>query len=197
MTTQANRDNPVIFNVEYPDEPQDRLKAFFRIFLAIPILVVASALDRGYQGGFLFFGPALMIIFRQKYPRWWFDFNLELSRFWARVYAYIGLLREEYPSTDEHQAVTLDIAYPDVEADLNRWMPLVKWILAIPHYIVLAVLWVVAIAVTVIAFFALLITGRYPRGLFAFVVGVNRWSLRVEAYAFLLTTDKYPPFSLK
>ena len=136
-----------------------------------------------------------MILFRRKYPRWWFDWNLELTRFSNRVSAYFMLLRDEYPSTDEEQAVHIEIEYPDAERDLNRWLPLVKWLLAIPHYIVLAFLGVAVLVVTVIAWFAIVFTGRYPRGMFNFVVGWSRWALRVSAYAFLLVTDRYPPFS--
>jgi hypothetical protein len=149
----------------------------------------------GITGG-LFVATMLMIVFRQRYPRWWFDFARELSRFGARVGAYLALLTDRYPSTVEEQSVHLEIDYPDVESDLNRWLPLVKWLLAIPHYIVLAVLLVVTLVAVLIAWFAILFTGRYPRGLFDFVVGVGRWSLRVQAYAFLLVTDKYPRFSL-
>jgi hypothetical protein len=138
----------------------------------------------------------LLILFRQKYPRWWFDWNLQLLRFSHRVAVYVALLRDEYPSTDEEQAVHLDLQYPDAQAGLNRWLPLVKWFLAIPHYIVLLFLAIAAFVVVVIAWFAILFTGRYPRGLFDFVVGVTRWTLRVEAYALVLTTDRYPPFSL-
>ena len=148
-------------------------------------------------GGALFLATLLMLVFRRKYPRWWFDWHLELTRFTTRVGAYVLLLRDEYPSTDEAQAVRLDLDYPDAAADLNRFLPIVKWLLAIPHYIVLIVLWVVAIVVTVLAWFAILITGRYPRPLFDFVLGVSRWSLRVEAYMWLLTTDRYPPFRLE
>ncbi|MCH8276720.1 MAG: DUF4389 domain-containing protein [Bacteroidetes bacterium] len=197
MTLQAGSSYPVVFDIEYPDGPQNRLKAVFRIILAIPILILVSTITGGAQSGSLIFGPALMIIFRQKYPRWWFDFNVELARFNARIGVYLALLREEYPATDDHQAITLDFEYPDVERDLNRWMPIVKWILAIPHYVLLILLGIVAILAIVAAWFAILFTGNYPRGLFDFVVGVGRWSYRVQAYAFLLTTDKYPPFSLK
>jgi hypothetical protein len=137
-----------------------------------------------------------MIVFRVRYPRWWFDFARELTRFGARVTAYFGLLTDQYPSTVEEQSVHLEIDYPDVERDLNRWLPLVKWLLAIPHFIVLIVLWIGVILAVVIAWFAILFTGRYPRSLFDYVVGVGRWSLRVSAYAFLLVTDRYPPFSL-
>ena len=148
-------------------------------------------------GGTLFLPPLLLIVFRQKYPRWWFDWNVALAKFENRVGAYIFLLRDEYPSTDEEQAVHVEIPYPDVPNELNRFLPLVKWILAIPHYIALVVLGVIALVVLVISWFAILITGRYPRGLFDYMVGVGRWYLRVTAYMLLLTTDKYPPFSLK
>ena len=148
-------------------------------------------------GGVVFLPVLLMIVFRRKYPRWWFDWNVELTRFSTRVGAYFLLLRDEYPSTDEEQAVHIEVDYPDAERDLNRWLPLVKWLLVLPHYIVFAFLAVVLLAITVIAWFAIVFTGRYPRGMFNFVVGWNRWALRVSAYAFMLTTDRYPPFSLK
>ena len=138
-----------------------------------------------------------MILFRRRYPRWWFDFNLELNRFSTRIGAYLFLLTDQYPSTVDEQSVHLDIDYPNVEQDLNRWLPLVKWFLAIPHYVVLSVLVIGAMGATIAAWFSILFTGRYPKSLFDFVVGVGRWSLRVDAYAFLLTTDVYPPFTLK
>jgi len=145
--------------------------------------------------GVVFLPTALMILFRQKYPRWWFDWNLELTRLTIRVASYLALLRDEYPSTDEEQAVYLDLAYPDAK-DLNRWLPLVKWLLAIPHYLTLAFLAVAAVFGVIYAWIAILVTGRYPRPIFDFIVGVFRWWLRVMAYAFLLTTDRYPPFRL-
>ena len=202
---------PVQFSVDYPERPLNRVTTAFRIFVAIPILIVLGAVsgqtwqwsthDRGEvvvagAGGLLFFGPLLLILFRQKYPRWWFDWNLELTRFENRVGVYLALLDDRYPSTDDHQSVALDFPYPDARNELNRWLPLVKWFLAIPHYIVLAFLWLAAFFVIVFAWFAILFTGRYPRGLFDFVVGVGRWTNRVGAYAFLLVTDRYPPFRL-
>jgi len=145
--------------------------------------------------GVLFLPPLLMILFRRKYPRWWFDWNLELLRFSNRIYVYLALMDDRYPSTDEGQSVRLDYPYPDAERDLNRWLPLVKWFLAIPHYIVLVALWLLAFFCVVIAWFAVLFTGRYPEGLFGIVESVIRWGNRVTAYAFLLVTDRYPPFS--
>ncbi len=200
--------------IDYP-EKLDRLTTFFRLIWIIPIAIILSLLtatgnvvaftetgDRVVRSGGsisagLWLATILMILFRRLYPRWWFDFARELTRFEARVGAYLALLADRYPSTVEEQSVHLEIDYPDAERDLSRWLPLVKWLLAIPHYVVLAVLWVVAVAAVVVAWFAILFTGRYPRGLFDYVVGVSRWSLRVGAYAFLLVTDQYPPFSLR
>jgi hypothetical protein len=210
MATQSTT-YPVQFSVDYPDRQLNRLTTGFRILVAIPILIVLGAVSGstwfssyGRQGarfaiegagGLLFFGPLLMILFRQKYPRWWFDWNLELQRFTNRVFAYLLLMDDRYPATDQRQAVRLDYDYPEGGRGLNRWLPLVKWFLAIPHYIVLAFLWIAAVVVVIIAWFAILFTGRYPRGMFDFVEGVIRWGVRVVAYAFTLVTDRYPPFS--
>ena len=190
----AKTNYPVKFEIEYPKQ-LDRLSSFFRPLWSLPILVVLCFLTSNGSSG-LFPATALMIVFRQRYPRWWFDFGLELNRFSTRVSAYTFLLTDRYPSTVDKQMVRLDIEYPDALNDLNRWLPLIKWFLAIPHYVVLAFLAAAAIFVTIFAWFAILFTGRYPRSLFDFVVGVGRWGARVNAYAFLLVTDKYPPFSL-
>jgi hypothetical protein len=185
---------PVGFSVEYPDRELNRLTTAFRPIVAIPIVIVAAAI--GHSVSVLFLPPLLMIVFRQKYPRWWFDWNLELQRFSSRICAYLALMDDRYPSTDERQVVTLDFPYPDARNGLNRWLPLVKWLLAIPHYVVLVFLWLAALVTVIVAWFAILFTGRYPRGLFNFVSGVFRWTNRVIAYAFLLVTDEYPPFRL-
>jgi hypothetical protein len=189
MTT-ANQPYAARLEIDYP-ENLDRLTTLFRLIWILPIVVIQSLVTSG-----LWFATALMIVFRQRYPRWWFDFAREMARFGARVGAYAGLLTDTYPSTVDEQSVHLEVDYPDVERDLNRWLPLVKWLLAVPHYVVLALLWILAIAAVVVAWFAIIITGRYPRALFDFAVGVGRWTLRVNAYAFLLVTDRYPPFSL-
>ena len=208
---QQQEEYPVRFTVDYPDRPLDRLTTGFRIFVVIPILIVLGTVSGGGSwessydntrtttiaaGGLLFFGPLLMILFRQKYPRWWFDWNLELQRFGNRVGVYLALMDDRYPATDQEQSVHLDYPYPDVQRDLNRWLPLVKWLLAIPHYIVLFFLGIAAFVVVIVAWFAILFTGRYPRGLFDFVEGVIRWYNRVVAYAGVLVTDRYPPFRL-
>jgi hypothetical protein len=205
-------DYPVTFSVDYPDRDLDRLTTFFRIFTAIPIFILAATItgfSTNYHGatdatttivvggiGLLFLPVLLMILFREKYPRWWYDWNLNLQRFTARIGVYLALMDDHYPSTDEQQAVHLDYPYPDPATDLGRGMPLVKWFLAIPHYVVLFFLTIAAFVAVVIAWFAILFTGRYPRGLFDFVQGVMRWHNRVIGYALTLVTDRYPPFRL-
>ena len=207
MSQQADQ-YPVQLSVDFPDRALDRATTFLRLITIIPIVIVLIAVagsssdDSGGQyatagaGGAIVIAPLLMIVFRQKYPKWWFDWNVNLVQFSSRVAAYLFLLRDEYPSTDEEQAVHIDIRYPDVQNDLNRWLPLVKWLLAFPHYIVLVLLWIALVVVVIVAWFAILFTGRYPQAIFGFVVGVMRWSLRVQAYALLLTTDRYPPFGM-
>jgi hypothetical protein len=203
---------PVRFSVDYPDRELNRVSTGFRIFAIIPIAIVLASIG-GFtadtsQGstqastvviggtGLLFVPTLLMILFRQKYPRWWFDWNRELLRFINRVTIYLALMDDRYPSTDEAQSVHLDFDYPDARLDLNRWMPLVKWFLAIPHYIVLFFLTVGAVLAVIGAWFAILFTGRYPRGLFEYVEAVIAWHNRVVGYAAILITDEYPPFAL-
>ena len=208
---------PVEYDVEYSEEKRNRWSALGRLILVIPIMFIAwllggaasiddqamNSVPVGLQiqvailAAGLPIAIALMILFRKKYPRWWFDWNLELTRFSARVFAYVLLLRDEYPSTDERQAVTLNIAYPDVEGQLNRVLPLFKWLLAIPHYIILIFLWLAALIVSFLAWVVIVITARHPRWMFNYVVGLERWSYRVIAYAFILSTDRYPPFRFR
>ena len=203
---------PVKFAVDYPERELNRLTSFFRIFTVIPIAIVFSAItgySNTYDGvddttvtvvvsgvGILFLPVLLLILFRNKYPRWWFDWNLQLQRFANRIGVYALLMDDRYPSTDEEQGVHLDYPYPDVERDLGRGMPLVKWLLAIPHYVVLFFLYIGAFFAVIAAWFAILFTGRYPRGIFDFVEGVLRWHNRVVGYTFALVTDEYPPFRL-
>jgi hypothetical protein len=207
-------DHPVQFSVDYPDRELNRLTTAFRVFAVIPIVIVLAVIG-GYRSGgdvgsgsgttviavggtgLLFLPALLMVVFREKYPRWWFDWNLELLRFTNRVGVYFALMDDRYPSTDEQQSVHLNFSYPDVQQDLNRWLPLVKWFLAIPHYVVLFFLYIGAVFVVIFAWFTILFTGRYPRGAFDYVEGVIRWHNRVVGYAFILVTDTYPPFQLR
>jgi hypothetical protein len=182
-------DYPAALNIDYVSDGRNRITVFFRVVTLIPILLVVTGLQT------LLWPVILMVLFRQKYPRWWFDFNLEVTKFTTRVSAYWMLLSDEYPSTDEEQSTHLTLDYP-ADGQLNRWLPLFKWILALPHYIVLWVLVMVAAILVFVSWFVILFTGKLPQGIHNYVVGVSRWSLRVQAYAFLLTTDKYPPFSL-
>ncbi len=205
---------PARLEIDYP-ESLSRVSTLLRIPFIIPILVIQALLPvapvvaislaaegvidgdsvSGFAGAAFFLPLVLMIFFRRKYPRWWFDFLLELARFQARVIAYFDLLTDKYPSTDEEQDVHLDLDYPDAE-QLNQFLPIVKWLLLIPHYVVLAVLVVLSIPALIAAWFAIIITGRYPRPIFTYILGVNRYYLRIGAYGFLLITDRYPPFRL-
>lgn len=191
---------PINLSIDYPDKKMNRITTFLRLLTAIPILIIfgliAGGMFRVATGGLVFIPTVLMLLFLQKYPRWWFDWNLALTKFGTRVWAYLALLRDEYPSTDDERLYHIEIPYPKAEEELHRWLPLVKWLLAIPHYIVLLLLAIAALVAVIIAWFAILFTGRYPKALFDFVEGVFRWALRVVAYAFLLATDHYPPFRL-
>jgi hypothetical protein len=208
----GSNDYPLTFSVDYPDRSLDRLSTAFRIFLIIPIAILVATLEGGgfgsaaggtgfrYAGGgigILVIPVVLMLLFRKKYPRWWYDWNLQLTRFSNRIAVYLALMDDCYPSTDEQQAVHLDFPYPNAEHELSRGLPLVKWLLLIPHYIVLFFLTIGALFGAVFAWFSILFTSRYPRSLFDFIEGVIRWHNRVAAYGFLLITDRYPPFSLQ
>jgi hypothetical protein len=203
---------PATLMIDYPEKKLNRWSSFFRIFAAIPICIIIGLMSSGAfnwgqhseewrtgltAGATVFLPLVLMILFRAKYPKWWFDWNLAFTRFSYRVSSYVLLLRDEYPSTDQEQAVHLELLYPDVKTQLGRGWPLIKWFMAIPHYLVLCFLSVAALVVWIMAWFAVVFTGHYPRSLFGFTSGVLRWGLRVEAYSILLTTDKYPPFSLE
>ena len=207
--TEIKKDYPVSLSIDY-SEKSNRLTSFFRIFMIIPIFIILCFLSgqTGYASeqtdnliifgtGFIFVPTLLMLLFRKKYPKWWFDWNLSLTKFSTRVFSYLMLLTDQYPSTDEEQAVHIEIRYPDATKELKRGMPLIKWFLVIPHVFILVFLYIGIVFVTIIAWFSILFTGKYPESLFEYVVGVMRWSLRVSVYACLLTTDKYPQFSLK
>lgn len=195
---------PATLNIDYPEDV-NRLTVFFRLFISIPILIILGSLsyhgygselvpDESFWLGILVIPTALMILFRRKYPRWWFDWNLQLTKFSLRVASYLLLLRHEYPSTDEEQSVHIQIEYPNVKQDLNRWLPLIKWLFVFPHMIALCFIMMGVLVSTFLAWIIILISGKYPRSMFDFVVGAMRWGLRVQAYALLLITDQYPPF---
>ncbi len=203
-------DYPVHLDVDYPEGPRNRVTVLFRLILAVPALVLVGLFAHATTtqtangvetyttvGGFLFLPTLLLLLFRQRYPRWWFDFNVNLLALVLRVGIYVYLLRDEYPSTEDRQALNLRVPYPDAKTELSRGMPLIKWLLAFPHYVILFFLGIAVLVTTLVAWFAILLTGRYPRGLFDFSVGVHRWATRVTCYAVLLTTDRYPPFSLR
>ena len=198
MVVEVSKAYPISLSIDYPDKKMNRITTFFRLLTAIPILTIFGLITGGMiaAGGFVFIPTVLMLLFLQKYPKWWFDWDLALTKFGTRVWAYLALLRDEYPSTDDERLYHIEIPYPKAEEELHRWLPLIKWLLVIPHYIALFFLSIVALVMVAIAWFAILLTGHYPQALFDFVAGVFRWALRVVAYAFLLATDRYPPFKL-
>jgi hypothetical protein len=208
MQSGGGHNYPLTLSVDYPERNLDRLSTAFRIIAIIPIAILAALIEGGsfttgsgarYVGGgigILFIPVVLMLLFRKKYPRWWYDWNLQLTRFSNRILVYLALMDDRYPSTDEEQALHLDFPYPNADHDLSQGLPIIKWLLAIPHYIVLFFLTIGAVFAAIFAWFAILVTGRYPRPVFDYIEGVIRWHNRVGAYAFLLVTDRYPPFSL-
>ncbi len=205
----GEKNYPVNLEIDYP-ESLSRWKTFFRPFLALPVLILLSIVAgiSDYENyddkvkyvstfGLLYIATGLMILFRQKYPRWWFDWNYNLTKFGIRVMAYCALLTDKYPSTDEDQSVHVEMPYPDAKSELNRWLPLIKWFLVLPHYFILSILILTGFFVTLFVWFVILFTGKYPRGIFNFITGIMRWALRADSYAILLITDKYPPFTVK
>jgi hypothetical protein len=189
----APLDYPVRFDVQYPEQ-LSRWLIFVKWILAIPHFLILYALNA--VAGICVLIGFFAILFTRQFPRGLWDFVVNTRRWNENNSAYIALMRDEYPPFSWEPGVypvTLEVDYPE---EMNRWLPLVKWLLAIPHLIVLSVLYIAAIVVIIIAWFAILFTGQFPRGMFDFVVGVMRWNNRVYAYFYLLR-DEYPPFSLK
>ena len=194
--TTASPVYAVRLEIDYPDRPLNRITSAFRAFTALPIMVLVCLLGWGRSSGLLTLPLGLMLVFRRRYPRWWYDWHLQLARFETRAIGYALLLDDQYPSSEDEQGVHLEMDFPDAEQDLNRWLPLVKWFLAIPHFVILVVFAIGVVGASIAAWFSILFTGRYPRGLFDYIVGVLRWQSRVTGYAFTLVTDRYPPFRL-
>ena len=192
MATEAAA-YPITFEVEYP-ERLSRWLIFVKWLLAIPHVIIISLF--GYLIELTTFISWFAILFTGRYPRALFDLALLYWGWNSRVTSYLVLLRDEYPPFGEDAAgeypVHVDIPYPE---RLSRLLIFVKWLLVIPHIIILALLSAVALAVYVIGWFAILFTGQFPRSMFDFLVGVGRWNLRVSAYVMLMR-DEYPPFSL-
>jgi len=183
---------PVTFNVEYP-ERLSRWLIFVKWLLAIPHFLILGVF--GYLVQLTTFISWFAILFTARYPRSLFGLAVMYFRWNARVTAYVALLRDEYPpfgGSSPEYPVRFDVEYPE---KLSRLLIFVKWLLAIPHILILGLLGILGIVVYVIGWFAILFTGRFPRSLFDFLVGIGRWSLRVNAYYWLMR-DEYPPFSL-
>ncbi len=184
---------PVRYDAQY-EAKHSRLLLFFRWLLIIPHLLVLYAL--GAVANIMTFIAFFAILFTKKYPRGLFDFVVNIHRWQANVGAYIFMLRDEYPPFSWEPGsypVTFEADYP---GEMARFAPLYKWLLAIPNLIVLVFVAIVAILLWFISWFAILFTGTFPKGMFDFIVGTHRWSVRLNAYVYLLT-DKYPPFSTK
>ncbi len=195
-TATASPIYAVRLEIDYPDRKLNRVTSAFRAVTALPIMLLVCLISWGRSSGLLTVPLGLMLVVRRRYPRWWYDWHLQLARFETRAIGYVLLLDDQYPSSEDEQGVHLDIDYPDAGQGLNRWLPLVKWFLAIPHFVILVVLMIGVVLASVAAWFAILFTGRHPRRLFDYVVGVLRWQSRVMGYAFTLVTDRYPPFRL-
>jgi hypothetical protein len=184
---------PVTLDVPYP-ESLSRWLIFVKWLLAIPHFAIIYVLSLVMS--VLTFIAFFAILFTKKYPDSLFTFAVGIQRWTYNVYAYVGLLRDEYPpfSLDAGQyPVVFEAGAP---GDLSRWLIFVKWLLVIPNVIVYLFVAIAAIVVGFIAWFAILFTGKYPRGMFDFVVGSMRWGARMNAYC-NLWTDQYPPFSTK
>jgi hypothetical protein len=183
---------------------RNRVTAFFRLILAVPALIFVSSFApsaafsdeaAGIFAGLLAVPAGLAIVVRQVYPSYVLVFNEALLSLQTRVDAYLVLLTDEYPSIEENDIVS--VTFPEVDAkQLNRWLPLIKWLLALPLYLVGIVYFIYATLLTLLGWFSILFTGRYPEVCAEGVVGTIAYWNRVVGYAFLLVTDEYPTFSL-
>ena len=183
---------------------RNRLTAFFRIILVVPVFIFVSSFSpatafsddaAGILAGLMALPAGLAIVVRQVYPSYVLAFNEALLSLQTRVDVYLVLLTDEYPSIEENDLVS--VTFPEVDAkQLNRWLPLIKWLLAVPLYIVGIVYIIYAALLTLLGWFSILFTGKYPEVCAEGVVGTIAYWNRVIGYAFLLVTDEYPTFSL-
>jgi small-conductance mechanosensitive channel len=193
QSTSSPRDYPIRFDVEYPEEI-----ARWHVFnwlLAIPQLIVIYLLGIVLQVMVVI--AFFAILFTKKWPRGLFDFTVQIQRWTLNVIAYVLILRPEYPPFSGEPGeypVAYVVEYDD---NLSRLLIFVKWLLVIPHFVILTLLVIAALAIALVASFAIAFTGRFPRGMFDFLVGTMRWYQRAYGYGFLLFTDRYPPFGLK
>jgi hypothetical protein len=191
----AAADYPARFDVEYP-ERLSRWKIFVKWLFAIPHFIIVYLLQ--IVGALMVFVAFFSILFTKRWPLMMFEFMVQIQRWTENVTVYaLTLQRDEYPPFSGEAGEYAVLFEIDNDESLSRWKIFVKWLLVIPHLIVLAFLAIAASVAVFIGFFAILFTARFPRGLFDFVVGVLRWTIRVNAYAGWLMTDRYPPFSLK
>mmetsp|Transcript_12298 Transcript_12298/g.29571 ORF Transcript_12298/g.29571 Transcript_12298/m.29571 type:complete len:269 (-) Transcript_12298:213-1019(-) len=186
---------PARLEVDYREDDVSRIEVLLRIFKIIPVLLFSA-----FVGSTLYLSTLIMVMFQLKYPRWWFDFRLEYKRYSTRIGTFVALMTDKYPSTTDEQIVHLDIDYPgqDVSQSMNRWGPLYKIILSVPHFFICFALKIgYLLALVVVWIYLLVAGGKYPKFIFDYIVSYWRWSLRYDAYTFLLVTDEYPPFSMK
>ena len=183
---------------------RDRMSVALRIFLVVPIAIFVSAFTAWsgsseastFLSGLLFLPVLLALVFRGIYPSYVLDFNRALLALSTRVTAYIFLLNDKYPSIED--SADVKITFPEIAggAKLNRYLPLVKWLLALPLYIVGFVYTIYGLAVLIFTWFTILFTGKMPAFSGGVLLGVTQFWNRVYGYAFLLVTDEYPSFSL-
>lgn len=194
--------NQILTEIHVDLDNRDKNTALFRIFLVVPVLIFLSSFSSftddaiGYLGGFFVLPVVLTLLFRNVYPSYVLAFNKALLELSNRINAYLLLLTDEYPSIEANQKVRL--IYPEIEGGkkLSPWMPLVKWFLAIPLFLLGVIYAIYALALTLVAWITVISKGYYPEDKAEEVIKVIAYWNRLYGYALLLVTDEYPSFSL-